>query len=778
MKVALFTFLFAGLFFGQMNAQTNVFAQLSGGTPTISTAGWNLTGNAMVTDTPGDTDTFQDEIRLTNNSNTQSGGIFYATPINPLICSKWTVEFDYRIWGGNAADGLAFCFLDVPPTGFVNGGGLGIPGSANGLKVALDTWDNGCGTNPELQIYYGVGYGECNAGIVKLNNTGGNLNFIRGNTYKRVRITYNNGVITLFINNTQYLTANFTINFTGYMGFTASTGGANDQHSIKNIIIYTEQAIANAGGDATICSGASTTIGTANNPLYQYAWSPAQGLSSTTISNPTATIQNTGTTPITQTYTVTTTLLASPGICPVTDQVTVTINPNFTTNLTQTICNGGPFQFGNQTLTTSGTYTNILQSIYGCDSIVNLNLIISSPPIIPNLDTSFCAGGTAILNPGTASTFSWTPALGTISPSGILTFSPNQTTTLTLNAVDQFGCTNSGNVTVTVYPNPIVTLNANSLTLCEEELLSLTASGADAYVWQGVGLTNSNIPTQTLYPTSTQNYSVIGSTINGCIDVAQIQVIVNPKPILTITSNQEICAGESVVVSVSGGDSYTWFPSGFGSSGSFTPIQTTTYQVVGTSVEGCKDTVESTVIVHPNPVAEIVASPLFLTSDSPFVTFQNNNSGQNISVWNFGNGDIVESSASTIEYTYPFSEGNYLVTLTVSNEFGCITVDNVTIQIKGDVVFYIPNSFTPDGDEYNNMFTPVFTSGFDPANFEMNIYNRWGEVVFQTFDARKGWDGYIDFKRCPIGTYTYKILYKLPSTDEYRVVNGHVNLVR
>jgi hypothetical protein len=115
----LFSFLFKGI-----KAQTNVFAQLPGGTPTISTAGWNLTGNAIVTDTQGDTDTFQDEIRLTNSTNTQSGGIFYATPINPLICSKWTVEFDYRIWGGSSADGLAFCFLDVPPTGFVSGGGL------------------------------------------------------------------------------------------------------------------------------------------------------------------------------------------------------------------------------------------------------------------------------------------------------------------------------------------------------------------------------------------------------------------------------------------------------------------------------------------------------------------------------------------------------------------------------------------------------------------------------------------------------------------------------
>jgi gliding motility-associated-like protein len=76
------------------------------------------------------------------------------------------------------------------------------------------------------------------------------------------------------------------------------------------------------------------------------------------------------------------------------------------------------------------------------------------------------------------------------------------------------------------------------------------------------------------------------------------------------------------------------------------------------------------------------------------------------------------------------------------------------------------------------MFTPIFTSGFDPANFKMDIYNRWGELIFETLDARKGWDGYLDFKQCPIGTYSYSIMYKLPETDEYRVVNGHINLIR
>ena len=142
------------------NSQTYVFAELNG-SPNLNTNGWNLNGNAFVGDTPGDTDNFLDELILTNAWNTQSGGVFYSTPIDPSICSNWTVEFEYRIWGGSAADGIAFSFLDVPPTGFVSGGGCGIPGSANGLKVVLDAVPTHIRTrleviNNSLVIIFGI----------------------------------------------------------------------------------------------------------------------------------------------------------------------------------------------------------------------------------------------------------------------------------------------------------------------------------------------------------------------------------------------------------------------------------------------------------------------------------------------------------------------------------------------------------------------------------------------------------------------------------------------
>jgi hypothetical protein len=177
------------LYFNTINAQTYVFGQLTG-SPNMITTGWNLTGNAHIGDTPGDVDNFSNELILTNIATSQSGGVFYNTPINLTQCQQWTVEFEYRIWGGNAADGLAFCFINTPPTGFVVGGGIGIPGTAQGMKVVIDTYDN-CsqgGTNPELQIFNGIGYNECIATTPKVQNSGGSLNYLRNSSYQPVKI--------------------------------------------------------------------------------------------------------------------------------------------------------------------------------------------------------------------------------------------------------------------------------------------------------------------------------------------------------------------------------------------------------------------------------------------------------------------------------------------------------------------------------------------------------------------------------------------------------------
>ena len=901
-------------------AQTYVFGQLTG-SPNMITTGWNLTGNAHIGDTPGDVDAFNNELLLTNNSTTQSGGVFYNTPINLTACQKWTVEFEYRIWGGNAADGLAFCFIDVPPAGFVLGGGIGIPGTANGLKIVIDTYDN-CsqgGTNPEIQIFNGIGYNECLPATPKLQNSGGSLSYLRNTNYQPVKITYNNGLVTVFVNNVQLLQATSPVNFTGYIGFTASTGALYDLHSIRNVTIYTNQAVSNAGIDANTCSNTGVVIGATPNPLNVYSWSPAVGLSSTTAANPTVTLPNTTGAPITQTYTVTTSLASTPGLCPTTDQIVVTVFPQFTSTVSQTLCNGGPYMFNGQPLTQSGTYydtlstvhscdsivtlnltignaqanagpdisicsdevgnlgvspiagyvyswspatnlsannianptisavnstgipivqtytlstssssnpglcpssdqvqvtiypkfvTNItdtlcnggpynfngqsitqtgiyvdtLSSIHSCDSIVNLNIVISTEPVFTLSDTTICIGNPLTLAPqGVGGTYSytWTPQMAVPTSTGAMTWNPVVSNEFFLLATNNYGCTHLDSLDLTVNPLPNIGLVASSQALCPNESLTLTASGAATYSWSGPGVTSSTTNSQTIIPTGSGVFNVVGYTAEGCVDSIQTNFTLYPKPVLTITADQDICDGQMASMTVSGATNYVWNPATLnGTQVYVSPIVTTNYSVIGFNQFNCSDTVSSIVTVHPNPVAMIGAEPYLLTSDSPIVSFTNLSSGQVISTWDFDDGTIQEQANTNFDYQYPYEEGDYMVQLVVESQFGCLDSTTQLIQVKGDVLYYVPNAFTPDGDEHNNMFNPVFTSGFDPLTYQFDVYDRWGEIIFSSQNPQIGWDGYLNFVKCQEGMYMYNIRFTESKSGEYKSITGHVNLLK
>jgi gliding motility-associated-like protein len=93
-------------------------------------------------------------------------------------------------------------------------------------------------------------------------------------------------------------------------------------------------------------------------------------------------------------------------------------------------------------------------------------------------------------------------------------------------------------------------------------------------------------------------------------------------------------------------------------------------------------------------------------------------------------------------------------------------------------LYYIPNSFTPDGNEYNQMWLPVFTAGFDPYNYYLAIYNRWGEMVFESNDATQGWDGTYGIYNCQDGLYVYEVHFGTKTTSAKYTLTGHFNLIR
>lgn len=474
--------------------QTLVFAQLNG-SPTMATTGWNLAGAAAVGDTPGDANLDLDELILTQNVGNSSGAIFYNQPIDLSTCYQWNVQFDFRMYDGSAADGIAFCFLDVPPTGYVSGGGVGIPSTANGIKVVLDTYNNCGGANPEIQIYNGPGYYECIAGITTLNNIGGNLSFLRSNNYSTATISYNYGVVTVSINGIQYLTGNYNLNFLGYLGFTASTGGANDRHSIKNVQVYADIATSNAGPDVGICSGQTTQIGSTNNPNYSYSWTAAPGLSSTTSSSPNVTLTNNGTSPITQQYLVTTNLVSNPSSCPSHDSVLVTVYPLYTDTLDVTICPGSTYTFANQNFNTSGIYPVPFQSQNGCDSTIYLHLTVA--PVLGSSQTvHICTGASYLF--------------------GSQVLNASGTYTQVVNSSS--GCDSTLSLILVVDPPIVINLQQ---AICQ---------GA-SFQFNGQSLSSAGMYTANL------------QAVAGCDSVVQLQLIVNP--VLSSSSNMNLCQGQS-----------------------------------------------------------------------------------------------------------------------------------------------------------------------------------------------------------------------------------------
>jgi gliding motility-associated-like protein len=114
----------------------------------------------------------------------------------------------------------------------------------------------------------------------------------------------------------------------------------------------------------------------------------------------------------------------------------------------------------------------------------------------------------------------------------------------------------------------------------------------------------------------------------------------------------------------------------------------------------------------------------------------------------------------------------------VTNNHGCIDSITKLVVVENEVIYYVPNTFTPDPDQFNPVFKPIFTTGFDIYNYKLLIFNRWGEVIFESNNAAYGWDGTYGGKICQDGIYTWNIIFKELKKDKRYNITGHVNLLR
>jgi len=152
--------------------------------------------------------------------------------------------------------------------------------------------------------------------------------------------------------------------------------------------------------------------------------------------------------------------------------------------------------------------------------------------------------------------------------------------------------------------------------------------------------------------------------------------------------------------------------------------------------------------------------------------------------WTLGPNTTAQGNTFTVDWSL-FPLGTYTIELNFDDGTNCPALPVFYIVLLYDCeipIVYISNTFTPDNDNFNQTFKPIFTSGFDPFDYTLLIFNRWGEIIFESHDATVGWDGsYGNSGEVGVvqdGVYTWKIEFKATSNDERRMVIGHVNVLR
>jgi len=267
--------------------------------------------------------------------------------------------------------------------------------------------------------------------------------------------------------------------------------------------------------------------------------------------------------------------------------------------------------------------------------------------------------------------------------------------------------------------------------------------------------------------------------ISGCDSTAILNLVVDPVPVITAMDTL-ICAGQCVNLVAQGAQSYVWQDEAtFGPQNSICPIVSDSYMVTGYGATGCASApVFAQVGVEPlvGPVFSI--QPVQVELSDPTILIVNNVAQNQTYTWEI-NGQIFVNNANEFSWDLPMVEGVYTLELTTTNLLGCSQTTTQTVEVTNTISLYIPNAFTPDGEEENTTFQPVFSPGFIPQNYYFVIYNRWGEIIFESYDFSRGWDGYLPFGiKCPIGVYTYLVRYGGQDGNQWEQYYGFVNLIR
>ena len=416
------------------------------------------------------------------------------------------------------------------------------------------------------------------------------------------------------------------------------------------------------------------------------------------------------------------------------------------------------------------TFTVIVSDTCGADTL-EVTLFVITPPHSVVGDTSICLGNSVPIGAAGGISYEWHPGV-TLSDSTIANpiATPFVTTTYLVEIQTQEGCVLIDSVVVDVFFLPPVPVMPDSLFMCAGSSIDITVSGGDTYLWSpNFHISNTTGPNVTVHPPADMYYycdfTNICATIPDSVFIKVIEVEIETF------GDTIICPGETVPLIVTGGTSYTWSPATSLSSNQTSlvfahPNTSTMYYVTGVDQYGCVDT--DSVFVELFPIAYIQASAdVYAFIDDQI----------QLSATSTTNGQFIWDPAeflSCVVCDNPIANPNqnYFYTVSYTDGNGCS--DSDTVKIFYDPIIYVPNTFTPG----ENSFNPIFkVKGGNISTFLLEIYNRWGELIFTSNDISIGWDGTYNNLFSQDGTYIWK-LYITGISGEATEYVGHINLLR
>lgn len=534
----------------------------------------------------------------------------------------------------------------------------------------------------------------------------------------------------------------------------------------------------------SICTGDSATLQITGAATY--TWSPGLTLSST----------NSASVFAFPTTTTTYSVIGTSGICNSTSSVTVTVIPlpvlAFTISDT-TICEGG-----NSLITLQGasSYTwqpNSTLNIISEDSIqvnpgiettyyvtgssgscsVSDSVTIDVQPIpsiaLTSSPDSTCAGSSVELSVSGADTYFWSPSTG-LSSTTADTVSAEVFNDITYYVTGSVGgCSKLDSVFVHVISSPHLVLTPESTTLCAGDSTLLSVSGADSYAWSPAdSVACPTCPNIYVSPLLTSSYEIIG-TKNGCTDTSSVLVTVYQRPNPLISGDTTMCPDDNILLEASGGSTYLWNTGDTTATITVSPTQTQVYSVLVN--EGvCPDSTEHLIVVFPAPV-------ILISEDT---TIQEGGSAQIVSSGAYQYFWAPSANLSCDNCPSPIASPSETTTYCVTglNFYGCSSSECVKISVE--IIcddFFIPNVFAPGngGDPENDCFRLYGTNCISELNFR--IYNRWGELVFETNDPEICWDGTFHGQEQNAGVFVYYLKAKLINEESIEK-QGNITLIR